>query len=176
MNNEGYTLLEISLVITIFLIIACTSLPHFHFFSTIELHQELKTFKSLCCYLRNKAIITQQPLELHVFPADNTYSYPGVHSQRVWKKLGNNIQFGFHPGIYGPPSKPSREITDISSFKKNNEHYIITFYPTMTIDPGCLYVIHATTHAMGALTSSIEALNVIRIYHLKSNQWKLQVD
>lgn len=160
-KQHGSLLINLGITLAIILLLVTLSAPHLSVMRRFLLRAEIEKIYALFHYLQQRALTTHQDQTL-VFDIPNSYC---VNNQQ--EKLSNGIRFGFLPGVAGPPSKPSKQISSPITFKNNRA----VFYADGTIAAGTVYLIDHEHKQLYALTSPISQISYLRTYHYQKNSW-----
>jgi len=162
-NKHGFSLIESMIAIGLVTIIAGLALWNMHLFSGVVVRADIEKLYTVCVYLRQKAVSTQQEQVLEFDFKNNTYRYDsGLHY------LNSGVVYGFIEGVKGPPSAPQKHIAKCSTFDRDR----ITFYPDGVIQSGTLYVTDSAGKTLYALTCGIGQISFLRKYRY-DNSWHI---
>lgn len=154
-HNAGFLLIEVVLVVALILIIVTLAMPQMSFLTKQIVHSEIEKLASVCFFLRQCALVTNQEQTLMFNHHKGTYS-----SGEYTYSLAAGVRFGFLPNSYGPPSNPQHLISQAVTFKNGK----ITFYADGTISSGTVYMIDAKDTYFYALTTPSAQMPCIRKY------------
>lgn len=153
--NNGFSLVEMLIVVALFALITLLGSLHTRFLYRAGVCSQLYHLHSVCWYLQQKAFATQQEQRLFLDPVRNAY-----HFNNTWHSLPQSIQFGFIPGVKGPPAHPTAIIQTPITFKSNT----IVFYPDGIISSGSVYFCDKDHHSLYALTNAVAQVSLMRLY------------
>jgi hypothetical protein len=160
-RRRGFMLLELSIAFALLLILVAISVPHIGFLHKHVVRSEIEKLRTLFHYLQHKALASNRD---HTVWFDETgYWYEGTKTT-----FPSCIQLGAVPGVYGPPSHPTHEITQPHTFKENS----IIFYSDGKIKPGSVYIRDTRRTSLYALTIPVGEVSYIRTY-LYEKKWEL---
>jgi type II secretory pathway pseudopilin PulG len=160
-SSPSFSLIELIVAISIFVLILSFSIPKQSFFDDILLQHEIENLFTTFSYLQQKAIASNEKLELHFTQTSNSYFYPqGNASMLVTHTLPKAIKFGYLSNTKGPPSTLKVPITKAITFHNQT----VTFLPNGKISPGAVYIIDNEGKNLKALTCPISQVSFIRKY------------
>ena len=168
----SFTLFELCLVMALISVMAGLSFRLFLPSSQSLMRNQLRVMQTLFVYLQQKAIASNQDIKLFLDQEKNSY-YFSINTDPSVHHLDNHHRFGFIAGIHGPPAKPTHLIDSFTTFKKQDNLHVITFFANGTISVGALYIIDNKQTTMGALTCSVSQVSYVRKYLYTGNMWTL---
>jgi len=160
---EGFSLIELMLVIAIVGIIVSLALTNMGFLNRSILRSELDKLYATCMYAQKIAMVTNKKQIVTFDIAKRMYSFNGAKVV-----LPQSINFGFLPGTNGPPSAPNNSITSPITFAKHQ----ITFSPNSIVQSGTVYLVDEHKNSMYALSSPIAQVSFLRKYRF-DKKWIL---
>ncbi len=146
-HNVGFTLSEIVWTLSLVQLIIALSVPFIFWSKRITVFHEMQRLYATLQYAQRKALIERKPCTLVFYPERGSYALDHEHV------MDASVIFGIQPGLCGPPSAASHQITDAITWP----HKKIVFYPldhaknsagTSTLGTNTL-----GTSALGASTS-----------------------
>lgn len=155
LSNNGFTLIELVIVLSLVGLIAMLSFSNMSFFQRVTHRTELHKLVSVCRYLQQVAMTTGREQYLILHENRNTYSY-NKHTER----LPHSLVFGFLSPTKGPPAYPRKQITQAITFHSNQ----IVFYPTGIISAGTIYFLDESQRMMYALSNAVSNVSYFRLY------------
>ena len=162
-NGDGFTLIELMVVIGLIALLALLTTANLNFFERIVVRAEIEKLHTLCRYLQRCAIASNKEYHLVFDASKNNYRYENHVEQ-----LPRQVLFGFLPDAHGPPAFPRRAIQKPITFQGNR----ITFYPSGILSAGTLYLIDRTKQSMYALSNAVSQVSYLRMYHY-TGEWQL---
>lgn len=160
-NSNGFTIVEVGIVLALFTLIATLALVNFSWMDRVSVRAELDTLYATCHYLQQRARATNSPQELLFDVANNTYRYANASYC-----LPHRIQFGTIPGIKGPPASPNQVVAKPVTFVGNK----IVFYPEGIIQAGAIYLKDVKNQVQYALSSGVAPVSYLRKYQY-NGEW-----
>ncbi|KKQ33059.1 MAG: hypothetical protein US49_C0003G0087 [candidate division TM6 bacterium GW2011_GWF2_37_49] len=180
-TKASFTLFEILLVLSLLLIILMMTVPVRNFLGNFYLKSEVERLEVFYRYLQQLAIASGQTQTLVFDLQQNACSCQKSKTEKLMLLLENGIKFGFMPGVFGPPTKPTRKIEgpisidrSIAVEAKNNaalDNLSIKFLPSGKITSGSVYFIDRQNKNMGALTCSPSRVSYLRRYIYNGMNW-----
>jgi len=161
-TKSGFTLIEIMISVTLFVLIVTLCVKSSTFLNRSILKSEIEKLYSACMYLQRLAMVTNQHQTLNIDMSKNRYSYNGKVEQ-----LAPSIIFGTVKGVKGPPASPTNTITKPVTF--TSEH--ITFKPNGILQPGTIYLCDKDKKYQYALTVPVSQISFLRMYYY-DRTWK----
>ncbi len=161
-NGQGFSLIELTIVLALILLITTLTLPSFWFFKRQLVASQAEKLHMVFNYMQQSAISCNKNLSLKF--STNSYTY-----DKYQEILPVGIIFGFKPGAKGPPAFPSHKINSAISFVGNQ----VTFFSTGQIQPGTAYLIDSEKNYLYAVTVPVSQVSFIRKYRYESNKWQL---
>lgn len=155
----SFSLIELIVAISLFMLIFSFSIPKRSFFNNILLQHELENLYTTFSYLQQKAIASNEKLELHFTATSNSYTYP-LGGTVVTHTLSSSIKFGYRENTKGPPSTPKVSMTKAITFHNQS----VIFLPNGKISPGTVYMTDNEEKYLKALTCPISQVSFIRKY------------
>lgn len=162
-NMSAYTLIELLIVLALFTLITTLTIANFGFLNRLVTRTELEHLHSVCRYLQQKSLATNEKQILTFNLSDNSYTF-----NNTLYKLPTAITFGIPPGIKGPPATPKKVITRPITFKNNT----IIFCSDGIISAGTLYLRDTRSNSIYALTSAVAQVSMVRLYRY-DGKWRL---
>lgn len=180
-SKSSFTLFEILLVLSLLLIVLTITVPVRNFLGNYYLKSEIERLEVFYRYLQQIAIASGQT-KIMVFDLQkNSCCCEKTKTEKLVHLLENGIKFGFIPGVFGPPTKPTHKIEgpisidrSIAVEAKNNasmDGLNIKFLPSGKITSGCVYFIDKQNKNMGALTCSPSKVSYLRRYIYNGVNW-----
>lgn len=164
-NKQAFTLIEAMTAIAIIALIASMTMSSLHFYRQQLIAGEAHKLYFTIILLQHKTINNSLIKNyMTINSAEQTYG-DGIITERLDKE----VQFGFIPNTFGPPSNPTNPITSASTFKNNT----IVFEPNGVISAGTLYLTDKAKNYMYAITIGVAKKTFIRLYKYKNNKWIL---
>lgn len=151
----GFSLINITIVLTIVIILITLSLPRLPFMQRYLIRAELEKIRILITYTQQVAITNNQ--EQNIIFDSNRQEYYTTDNKETLPRM---IRFGIIPHVYGPPSKPTTPITNPITFVDQT----LRCYPDGTISSGTLYLTDNNGN-LYALTTPISEISFIRTYY-----------
>jgi type II secretory pathway pseudopilin PulG len=169
-NREGFTLIQVLLVLALSALLATVTVPVFTFFDRLSARAELDRLYELCMLLQQRAQLENKEYKLKLDLEKHMYVVyqQDQEQQDQQHALAKSVRFGIVPGVKGPPAQPSKILIKPVSFPQNT----ITFYPTGVIHPGSLYLVDRSTASLYALTAAVSSFSYIRRYSYTPTGWK----
>ena len=176
LNNKlkGFSLIEILIVCSLFVIIAAFTFPSFSFFERQILKSDVEKVFVIINYLQQKSLASNKNQKLFIDADNNRYGYENCNQKTSFHSLNPKISFGFLNQSKGPPSSPQNFIKNKTTFPKENNFYVINFEPNGQITPGTIYFINKKHNCMAAISTPISQISFVRMYRLKGNRWILK--
>jgi prepilin-type N-terminal cleavage/methylation domain-containing protein len=163
LNNLGYSLTELSVVLALITIITALVISNVAWIDAVRVRVELDTLCITAHYLQQRACAMNKPCHLIFDISGNAHRY-----ENSIYHLPQGVQFGVLPGTQGPPAHPERAVERPVTFI----HDTITFYPDGIIKAGAVYVCDAKKTVMYALSSGVATVSYLRKYQY-NGQWHL---
>ncbi|HSC24978.1 MAG TPA: type II secretion system protein [Candidatus Babeliales bacterium] len=160
----GFTLIEILIVISLFTLLATLGVMQLSFLDDTIAHAEVTKLATICSYLQQRAMTTNNEHILICDVQNNKYHCNTL----VHEKLSQRITFGFLPNVLGSPGSPSHTIKKAITFPDSSIH----FYPTGIISSGTMYLTNKTKTIMYAISNKISQVSRLRLYRYEGI-WKL---
>lgn len=170
-TNLGFSLIELLIIIALIALASGLSVNLLYYTDKLLVKSELEKLYALCISLQYKAQLQGKTLSLEINQVNNSYSF----ENKVYY-LSKFVKFGLLNNIKGPPSLPSKTISNPITFKKEQNKHVINFYPDGTITSGAIYFIDSQKNYQFALSVSVAQVSFIRKYiHEQSshNKWQL---
>ena len=167
---RGFTLIELLVVLAITLFLSMLIAPVMFKSSTYRLEQEIEKIIMQCDYLSQRAIATNETIDLFLDLAQNCYFFV-KNNKPVINTLPPTITFSFTPGAYGPPGDPTSPISQAITFPRQNALFVIKFFSNGKMSSGTAYLMDKENKNMGALTCTSPQVSYIRRYVYKINHW-----
>ena len=162
-KNEGFTLIEVMVVLCLFALIATLGMIQLSFLDDAIAHAEVDKLASVSTYLQQKALATNND-QLLVFDREkNKYRF-----DNTYETLSKRVSFGFLPNVLGSPGSPSQRIKKAITFADSSIH----FYPTGIISAGTVYLTDKNKKTMYALSNAVSQVSYLRLYRYDGT-WKL---
>lgn len=162
-SKNGFTLIEIMVVLCLFALIATLGMIQLSFLDNTIAHAEIDKLASACSYMQQKAMATNQE-QLLVFDVQkNQYRFDNVQ-----EALSRRVLFNFLPNVLGSPGSPSHFISKAVTFSDSSIH----FYPTGIISSGTVYLTDTDKKIMYALSNGVSQVSYLRLYRY-DGIWKL---
>ena len=167
--SGGFTLIELLVVVSIILILATIGAPLLlKRAATADITAALSELELLCLCAQHTACASNQQQTITIDVANNRCTL------NTWcVELPKTCSFGFTPHALGPPSEPTKPITQAVTFPAETGQYTILFQPTGVISPGTAYIIDKQESQLGALTCGVSQVSYIRRYVYKNRTWQL---
>lgn len=162
--NQGFSLIEILVTISIVLVVLFLSLPRLSHMHHALAKLELEKMRTLIKYTQQKALLTHQKQVITINCSNNSYQ-----TSESTEALPEKLCFGFFKEVYGPPSKPTHLLNQAVTFKDD----AIECHQDGTVTSGTIYITDSTKSCLYALTSPIADVNYIRIYRYENHAWVL---
>ncbi len=160
----GFTLIEVTIVLSLILLIATISIPSLLFLNQQVVVSDLEKLNMIFPYLQQCAVSSNKNITLKFDPINHEYSF---ENQKV--KLSRNVEFGIKNEIKGSPASASKNINSPISFVNNQT----IFYSTGKIQPGSVYLIDSAKKYLYALTVPVSQISFIRKYRYENGKWLL---
>ncbi len=164
--KQGFTLIELAIMLSIVAILVTASLPSIIWFNQQILYAEAQKLTMTAAHLQHKALLTNQEIVLKIDVTNNGYTN---NTLSLNEKLQPAVCFGIKQNVYGPPSRPIALIKQPCTFSNNQ----IIFYPNGTITAGTLYLLAPSMHLLYALSIGVAQVPFIRIYRHAAQGWHL---
>ncbi len=162
-RNNGFSLIELMVVIALIALIAGISISSSHYLHKTLVRTELDLLYTTCFYLRNAAIAANKEISLVFDEAEHSYLFEDeVH------RLPTAVRFGFLPEAKGPPSSANTHLQSAITFTNKK----ITFYPDGIISSGTVYLVDANRSSLYALSNGIAQFSLLRKYRY-DGVWQL---
>lgn len=160
---QGFSLVELLIVVAIVAIIVGLTMTNLSFFDRILLRAELNKLHATCVYAQRCAMAVNKKQVITFDKRNKAYTFNG-HRQ----KLARVVDFGVIVGAKGPPSSPNQAIGSPITFKDEQ----IVFEPNGVIGAGTVYLVDAKKRSMCALSCGISQVSFLRKYRY-DNKWGL---
>ena len=180
-TKASFTLFEILLVLSLLLIVLMMTAPVSNFLGNYYLKSDVERLEVFYRYLQQLAIASGQTKILVFDLQKNACSCQKSKTDKLVHLLENGVKFGFIPGVFGPPTKPTRKIEgpisidrSIAVEAKNNaalDNLSIKFLPSGKITSGSVYFVDRQNKNMGALTCSPSRVSYLRRYIYSGINW-----
>jgi prepilin-type N-terminal cleavage/methylation domain-containing protein len=170
-KNCGYTLLEVSITLTLFLVLVVFCVKNTQHSPRTTLITALRSLQIEFICLQQQAITSSQSYKINFSPEKNLYQIIQFGKAQT-HHLPKNIVFGFFQGAKGSPGKPMHVITQPVKFESPLEHSAI-IQSHGKISSGTVYLKHSSDSVMGALTITPHQIARVRLYLLEQGTWKL---
>lgn len=161
-NKHAFSLIELTIVLTIIIIVTTLSLSLFINFKEQYLIAEAHTLRATLWQLQQEARAQNKQKLLTFDELKNSYA-----TGNETHKLSRYVKFGILKNVLGPPSSPNKLLKKSLTFKANK----ITITPDGILQPGTIYLIDDTEKLLYAVTVPIAGVSYIRIYHYLNKQW-----
>ena len=155
LNKQGFTLIELSVVLALFLLLSFFSQMSINFLDRMVLHTEIEKLQTICRYLQQCALVSNKEQELVFSQNNKSYRYNN-HNETLSAK----VFFGFIPKVKGPPASANKLIQKPITFINNR----IVFYPTGIISAGTVYLTDQKKQVMYALSNGVSQISFLRTY------------
>ncbi len=165
LTAKGFSLLEITVVLTLIALLVTFTLYNFDFFTRNALHAEAEKIAALIRTSRMSALATHRLISLTINIQHNT-----LCTLQYQEHIRKGIHIGVIPNSFGPPSRPEQPLTSACTFAHNT----IIFYPDGTVTPGTLYITDTHKRYMYAITCPIAHTFYLRIYSYEQRRWHLR--
>ncbi len=152
---KGFSLIELMVVMGLLIIIISLTAVNVTFLRRPLVCSELKKLHTICMYLQQSALASNQKQELVFNKGNRSYSYKG-HQE----KLPAHVMFGLLPGAKGPPANPRGVPKSPITFKGER----ITFHPNGVIKPGTVYLVDENKQFMYGMSCSVAQVSYLRKY------------
>lgn len=162
-KSSGFTLIELMVVICLFAVIATLSMMQISFLDSTIVHTQLDKLATVCQYLQQKAIVSNEEQLLTFDTKKNEYYNDKIHEKLPWQ-----VVFGYPPSLQGPPGGPTGLVTKAVTFPAQQ----IRFYPTGIISSGTVYLVDAKKQCAYALSNAVSQISYLRMYRY-DRSWKL---
>lgn len=129
----------------------------------IAMRLELNKLHAVCQYAQRYAMASNQAQVITFNIPANTYYFQGRE-----EKLSSGMQFGFIPGVKGPPAHPVSVLSKPITFSEGS----ITFYPDGIMQSGTIYLVNARNTVMYALSNAVSQVSHMRLYTYDGS-WRL---
>ena len=162
-TKQAFTFIELLIVLTLFALLATLGVMQLSFLDETIVHAQVDQFATVCSYLQQKAMATNNEQKLVCDEQKNKYCFDNVH-----EILSKQVCFGFLPNVLGSPGSPSRVIKKAITFPDSTLH----FYPTGIISSGTAYFTDKNKKYMYALSNAVSQVSYLRLYRY-DGRWKL---
>ena len=170
-NREGYSLIEVSIVLTALLIMVafCANLV----FRTAEtrLIDALRTLQIELFCLQQQALASNAQSRINFLLEKSAYQIIQSEKSHIYS-LPQNIIFGVKTGTKGPPGKPTALITQPVHFE-NPYPLAAIIQAHGKISSGTVYLMHTSGRAAGAITITPHQIAHVRVYLFKNSAWEV---
>ena len=139
---------------------------------TADLTAALAELELLCLCAQHTACASNRQQAVTIDTQQNTCMLT-TSRQRWLVELPKTCSFGFLPNALGPPSEPTKKITQAVTFPIEKNQFKILFQPTGVISPGTAYIIDKQESQLGALTCGVSQVSYIRKYVYNNRTWHL---
>lgn len=163
LSKRGFSLIELMIVLVIIVIIAMLVGTSKILVTDTAMRLELNKLHAVCQYAQRYAMASNQSQVITFNIPANTYRF---HDRE--EKLVSGIQFGFIPGVKGPPAHPVSALSKPITFLEES----ITFYPDGIIQSGTIYLVNARNTIMYALSNAVSQVSHMRMY-IYDGSWRL---
>ncbi len=162
--HKGFFLINLAIACSLLIIILSLSVSQTSFFHRFLMRSEIEKMYTLFFYLNQRALVSNQEQTLHFDIEKNTYQA----GNRV-EKLVHSLCFGILPQVNGPPSQPTKPLTQSITFVDATAH----FYPDGTISSGSIYITDNDHTLLYALTISVGHISYLRKYRFnnRNSSW-----
>ncbi len=161
-QHKGFFLINLAIACSLLVIILSLSLSQTSFFCRFLMRSEIEKMYTLFFYLNQRALVSNQEQTLYFDVEKNTYQ----SGERV-EKLAPSLCFGILPQANGPPSHPTKPLTQPITFIDTTVH----FYPDGTISSGSIYITDNEHSLLYALTISVGHISYLRKYRFNNSSW-----
>ncbi|MBA3954817.1 hypothetical protein H0X48_05865 [Candidatus Dependentiae bacterium] len=162
-NVYGISLLEVTLSVSVLLLIVSLSMPLFVMHNRLFVKAELENIYGLMLYLQRKASVEQQIQTLILDVKKSSYRAHGEYT-----KLARDVVFA-QPAFITDKNTQFKGFAKSSTFKNNT----VVFYPDGTITSGSLFLTDSKHSCAYALTCGVGKVGFIRKYRYSGNKWVL---
>jgi hypothetical protein len=143
------------MVITLVVILLMLTISKLSFMQAWLVKADLDTLSALCRHAQQRALLTGREQTVILDPAQRCYHF----NNRVYS-LSPGVQFGFIPGIQGPPSHPRLNITKPITFVNNR----IICFEHGVISSGTVYLTNTDATILYALSNAVAHTSFLRTY------------
>ena len=130
-KKEGYTLIELVIVLALFSLLLTIAIPNSKMFKTYNQNQQLRILEKDLRQARNSAIIENKAIIALFYTANNTYEIKYKSGGKIMeRKLDNGVEIGdknFDFYIFSPDGRIGNAGT--VKIKKGSEYYILAVSP-----------------------------------------------
>lgn len=162
-NKNGFSLIELSIVIALIALLAFLSHAHIGFFNRMLVRAELEHLYTVCYCMQRRALMYNKPQTVQFDLKNGTYA-----TEQCTYRLPSHVIFGTAAGVKGPPSSPNALIAEPITFKNNK----ITFHADGVIQPGAIYLTDTSRGCSYALSCSVAQVSYLRKYQY-NGAWKI---
>jgi Tfp pilus assembly protein FimT len=163
-NTKAFTLVELTLVLSLLAFILYLALPQNNFSKNINVRTEVETMHMLITHVHYYALATGQDQELVIDTTRGCYTYRGSNH-----RLAPGVQFGVSNDIKGPPSSPTHTIESAVTFP---QHKIIATAQG-ALSSGTIYFTDSNTTCFYALSIAVGTCPTIKKYRYDTKQWTI---
>lgn len=160
--QKGFFLINLAIACSLLVIIVSLSVSQTSFFRRFLIRSEIEKMYTLFFYLNQRALVSNKEQTLHFDATKNSYQ-----SGKKTEKLAVSLRFGILPDAFGPPSQPTKLLTQAITFVDNTVH----FYPDGTISSGSIYITDNDHALLYALTISVGHISYLRKYRYSNGSW-----
>jgi hypothetical protein len=164
MKQSGFSFLEISIAISIMMLMVSCGLYMFNFYDRLFVHLELNRIYALIRSCSARAMCMHTPENILFSPDTGTYT-----AHQVTYELTPGVTFGILPEVQGPPAHPEQMLSSPLTFVGKK----ISIYPDGRVQPGTLYLTDTKKRWLYALTCPIGHVSYLRRYRYMNHEWVL---
>ena len=171
--KKGFSLYECLFACTLVVLFSIYVIPSLNFASRSLIDEQVELLYQIFLHLQLRAAAMKKSYTLIFDCINNTYSYKLENKPIKIIALPTSLHFGAHEKVLGPPSLPQHPIQEPSTFsKKESGIYELTFFPSMTMTPGTLYLSCKKYNQTRALTVAIDSVAFVRKYNFEEKKWR----
>ena len=161
-KHSGFTLVELMISLAVVAIIAALIVSPGYFWGQILTHAEVEKVRTVCHYLRGRAVAQGVEQSLTFDPLSHSYHYDGME-----RPLPKQIRFGLVDGVMGPPTHPTSPIKHAVTFADNR----LICYPDGSMSSGAVYFVDRDRHHQYAITTGVGRSMRVHVYHY-TGSWR----
>lgn len=137
------------------------------FLDNLHVQSEARALCAMARSLQQRAMSTNKMQTLSFDLAQHSYT-DGTHHHQ----LPASVRFDWIPESAGPPSAPHNAITTACSFA----HHALHCWPDGIMTAGTIYLTNVQRTHGYAVSSGINAVSCLRLYHYNHGSWSLYHD
>ncbi len=167
----GHTLIELLIVVglTFVILLLVTQRP---ILNDTRLLHEVFLLKTTCHNMQQLALASGEESLLVLHMESRSYEFDSLQGLRSKHEFAVGVDYGFIPGVRGPPAYPTSIIVKPCTFELKDKRAVIRFFPSGGMSSGTLYLVDNCYARAVALTNAVSGQAALRIYELDAEEWK----